>query len=117
MKEWRGIHVFSRILPKNWFRCQLLAWLEMRKHKLWLEHWEEMRIDSAQWTDGKAQIRFTPSGAGAMKLICGITVPPLRAELNGMSVPFRETRPGRIEFDPDHGGLLTVVFSDDLKNK
>ena len=115
MQEWRGIHVFSRVLPKNYFRCQLLAWRAMRNHPLWLEHWEEMRIDSAVWKDGKAQIRFTPSGNGPMKLICGVTVPPERVELDGQPVPCREIRPGKIGIEVKTGGQLLFVFPEEGK--
>ena len=112
MQEWRGIHIFSRVLPKNYFRCQLLAWRAMRKHKLWLEHWEEMRIDSAVWKDGKAQIRFTPSGNGPMKLICGVTVPPERVELDGKPVSYREIKPGKIRIEVENGGSLLFTFAE-----
>ena len=115
MEEWRGIHIFSRVLPKNYFRCQLFAWMEMRKHDLWLEHWEEMRIDSAEWSDGKALIRFDPSGAGPMKLICGVKVPPERIELNGKPVSYREIKPGRIEIIAETGGMLLVIFPNEGK--
>ena len=110
MKAWRGIHIFSRILPENYLRCQLLAWLEMRKHKLWLEHWEEMQIDSALWTDGKAVIQFTSSGTGRMRMICGITASPLRIELDGQPVPYQELCPGKIEIQVEKGGSLLVIF-------
>lgn len=115
MKEWRGIHIFSRILPENYLRCQLLAWMEMRDHKLWLEHWEEMRIDSAVWSDGKAQIRFTPSGAGPMKLICGVTVQPDRIELDGKSVSYRKIRSDKIEIVVKTGGTLLCIFPGEVK--
>ena len=110
MKQWRGIHIFSRVLPENYLRCQLLAWMEMRQHKLWLEHWEEMRIQSARWISGKAEISFVPSGKGNMRLECGVSQTPKAVLLDNSPVPFREFQSGKIEICPESGGILTVLF-------
>lgn len=110
MKEWRGIHIFSRVLPENYLRAQLLAWMEMRRHKLWLEHWEEMRIDSALWRENEAVISFSHSGDGSMRLICGVTAEPESVSLDGIPVRWCGSRPGKIELHPASGGTLRIVF-------
>lgn len=110
IRQWRGIHIFSRILPENYFLCQLLAWMEMRKHKLWLEHWEETRISSACWTEDHAEIRFTTAGAAPMKLQCGVTQKPAAVKLNEKEIPFREIREGVIEIAPSEEGTLIITF-------
>lgn len=110
MRNWRGIHIFSRALPENYLICQILAWLEMRRHKLWLEHWEEMRIHSAVWDGNMAVIDFVSSGYGTMKLQCGVTELPCRVCLDGIDVPFTEIQPGKIEIRFTGGGTLKICF-------
>jgi len=110
IREWRGIHIYSRALPENYFLCQLLAWMEMRKHKLWLEHWEEMRIESARWMDDHAEIAFKYSGDGAMKLQCGVMAQPSKILLNGKEISWKTLRAGLIEITPDEQGELNILF-------
>lgn len=112
MEQWRGIHIFSRALPENYMLCQLLAWMQMRKHKLWLEHWEEMEIQTACWTSQTAQISFTHSGHGPMKLHCGVTEIPALVLLNGVRIPVRMVKDGKLEIKPETGGLLEIRFRD-----
>ena len=109
MRQWRGIHIYSRVLPENYFQCQLLAWLEMRRHKLWLEHWEEMRIDRAAWEEECAVIEF--SGNGTMRLLCGITEQPSAILLNDCPLAFRTLRKNRIELRPGSAGVIMIEFN------
>ena len=111
IREWRGIHIFSRALPENYFLCQLLAWMEMRKHKLWLEHWEEMRIDSARWLDDHAEIEFKYSGSGVMKVQCGVTEQPAKILLNGKEISWKTIRTGLIEVISAEEGTLNICFA------
>lgn len=110
MRQWRGIHIFSRVLPENYFLCQLLAWIEMRNHKLWLEHWEETKIQRALWTSDTAEITFRSSGHGSMKLQCGVTETPKQVLLNGTEIPFQTDNKGHITLTPDTDGILTIHF-------
>lgn len=110
IRDWRGIHIFSRALPENYFLTQLLAWMEMRKHKLWLEHWEETRINSALWVDDHAEIDFSYSGFGTMKLQCGVTQLPAAVLMNGKEIFFRQLRDGLIEITPAEAGTLVIKF-------
>jgi len=110
MRNWRGIHIFSRALPENYLVCQIQAWLEMRQHKLWLEHWEEMRIHSAVWDSNKAVIDFVSSGHGSMKLQCGVTELPCKVCLNGIDIPFTEKQAGTIEISVSNSGTLQICF-------
>ena len=110
MRQWRGIHIFSRVLPENYMLCQLLAWMEMRKHKLWLEHWEEMVIQNACWTSKMAKISFNSSGYGAMKLQCGVTETPSAVLLNGNEIPFSMIKNNTMAIQPETDGLLEIRF-------
>ena len=110
MQEWRGIHIFSRVLPKNYFLCQIRAWLEMREHKAWLENWEEMRIHEAVWDKDRAILSFAASKKGAMKLQCGVRQMPTAVLLNGEKIAFEEYKQGKIKIVPETDGILEIVF-------
>ena len=112
MKAWRGIHIFSRVLPENYLRCQLLAWLEMRKHPLWLEHWEDVRIVSAQWhSDQKtAEIEIELTDKNPL-IRCGIRESPAICRLNGREISPEKTGSGTFLFRPDVSGILAIGFS------
>jgi hypothetical protein len=85
--------------------------MEMRKHKLWLEHWEEMRIDSARWLGNCAEIVFKYSGSGVMKVQCGVTEQPARILLNGKEIPWKTIRDGLIEVISAEEGMLSICFA------
>ena len=108
MREFRGIHIYSRVLPKNYMISQLYAWHEMRSQGIWLEHWEEMRIESATVSEGKARIVFVPSGMGRMKLVIGMTGNPRAARLNGEDIVLAERRGDSVEILPETGGVLEI---------
>lgn len=110
MQDWRGIHIFSRVLPKNYLLCQIRAWLEMRKHKLWLENWEEMNIFEAVYEKDRAKICFTHSKLGIMKLQCGVKQKPKAVLLNGEVVDFNEYKNGKIKITPSTDGVLEILF-------
>ena len=110
MREWRGIHIFSRVLPENYLLCQLLAWVEMHNHKLWLEHWEEMELQNACWSSETATITFAYSGHSTMKLQCGVTEVPREVLLNGINIPFVQSKNKTILIHPKQDGILEVRF-------
>ena len=110
MKQWRGIHIYSRRLPENFFKCQLLAWDRMKNHKAWLLHWENIRIDTAKWlsSSSTAQVTFRRlSGKGL--LLLGIRSKPEKVLLNGKTIPFRCSEK-LLEAELACGGTLEVVF-------
>jgi hypothetical protein len=110
MKQWRGIHIYSRRLPENFFYCQLLAWDRMKNHKAWLLHWENIRIDTAKWlsSSSTAQVTFR-SLSGKGLLLLGIRSKPEKVLLNGKTIPFRCTEK-LLEAELACGGTLEVVF-------
>jgi hypothetical protein len=111
MQEWRGIHIFSRLLPKNWFRCQILAWLEMRKHRLWLEHWEGARINKALWDGQRAVIILTLTGSSPARLLIGIRGICASACLNGNSIPCKLLGKSSVELLLPQSGNLEITVS------
>ncbi|MBO4303442.1 MAG: hypothetical protein J6A21_02540, partial [Lentisphaeria bacterium] len=64
MQEWRGIHIPSRRLPKNYLETQVFAWEEMKSHPAWLEHWQDLTIEEAQYDAASrtAAVSFTVCG-------------------------------------------------------
>jgi len=113
LKEWRGIHIFSRLLPKNWFKCQILAWLEMRKHPAWLEHWSGFRIENALWDGEKAIIEVTRIGDIPGKLIIGLRKKIVKITLNGKVLPVPPALAGKMELHPGESGQLKLLFEEE----
>ena len=108
--EWRGIHIFSRALPKNYFLSQIHAWDETKSHKAWLITWEETEINSAKYSDNEATINFKYSGFGKMRLVIGISHNPKSVLLNGIRTDFMQTKADKIEIYPDADGILEIIF-------
>lgn len=111
VRDWRGIHIFSRALPKNYFLVQILAWEESKKHKCHLIFWEAMAIDSASYCDGEAQISFRRSGKGEMKITLGITTEPARVTFDGKKIGYEEKK-GKITIYPPNSGVLKIKFKE-----
>ena len=111
IREWRGIHIYSRALPQNYYLCQLLAWLEMRDHKAWLEFWEETVITQAVYDQDIARIMFRYSGQGRMRLVFGVTQKPLKVCLNGKEMIYDGSHSSTIEVFPESEGILELYFS------
>lgn len=109
MREWRGIHIFSRMLPENYFKAQLLAWLNMRNHMLWLEHWENIVLDDTEWTDKRAVINFK-AGRGKMKIRMGTRCLPQTVLLNGKEIQYFLTNSGKLEVYPFECGILEISY-------
>ncbi|MCQ2351910.1 MAG: hypothetical protein MJ033_00330 [Victivallaceae bacterium] len=62
--EWRGIHVFSRRLPKNYFESQIHALLLLRKQPLALHNWLNCVIKDAVWDADRKIARITVEKVG-----------------------------------------------------
>ncbi|MCQ2378464.1 MAG: hypothetical protein MJ016_04525 [Victivallaceae bacterium] len=91
--EWRGIHVFSRRLPKNYFESQIRAFLLLRRQPLALLRWINCAVRDAVWDPGLKVARIVLEKAGTR---CGeITLrfkrPPERIRLDGAEVDFTES--------------------------
>ena len=111
IRGWRGIHIFSRALPENYFKCQLQAWAASREHPLWLEHWENLLVDRAEFDrkKGAAVVEFRLNGPSG-KLRCGVRRPPREIALNGEARHGRTTADGRLELTLTAGGVLEFYF-------
>lgn len=110
MRKWRGIHIFSRRLPENYFKAQLLAWNAMKHHDIWLEHWENAAIRSAEWEGNRARIVFEKL-PGAAKIRFGCRKRPVRVLLNGGETEFRYGKDGRLQTAPGASGTLEILFA------
>jgi hypothetical protein len=108
--EWRGIHIFSRALPKNYFLSQILAWEETKSHKAWLISWEETEIKSAKYSDDTAKVNYKYSGFGKMRIVIGVSQQPKSVLLNGKKLDFVQTKVDKIEIFPDCDGTLEIKF-------
>ncbi|MFA6930099.1 MAG: hypothetical protein WCT05_07210 [Lentisphaeria bacterium] len=108
LKEWRGIHIFSRLLPKNWFQCQILAWLEMRKHPVWLEHWTRLRVEKALWDGKMAMIDVTHTNTLPGKLILGKRRKILKVTLNGKEIHFSTDLREKMELAITESGSIEI---------
>ncbi len=108
MSEWRGIHIFSRRLPKHYLEAQLLAWDAMKRHPLWLEHWSDLRIERAEWDGSSGEIQLTKTGP-RMTLQLGIKKEPRVITLDGLAQK-GVVRGKTLELRMEKSGLLRLEF-------
>lgn len=108
--DWRGIHIFSRALPRNYFLAQILSWEETKKHKAWLISWEETELCDAVYEDDIAKISFKHSKNGKMKIIIGVGEMPSQVLLNGIMTEFVQINSEKIEICPMIDGILEIIF-------
>ncbi len=111
LKKWRGMHVYSRLLPENYFKCQLLAWMESRNHPAWLEYWVDVRITGAEYAPeaGKAVIAFEISGEKPV-IRLGCRVAPSRVLLNSREIDCGRGVRSKLEVKPVSPGRLEIFF-------
>ncbi len=62
--EWRGIHVFSRRLPKNYFESQIRALLLLRQQPVALQSWHHCAVEDAVWDADRNLARITLQKTG-----------------------------------------------------
>lgn len=108
--EWRGIHIFSRALPKNYFLAQILAWEETKSHKAWLISWEQSVIMSAKYSEKVATVSFKYSGTGKMRIVIGVLEEPKEILLNGEKLDYIKTKIDKIELYPQTDGVIELIF-------
>lgn len=111
IREWRGIHIYSRLLPKNYFKCQLLAWLAGRAHPVWLEFWVDVAIQRAEYDAEKrvAAIEFRARAPGAW-LRCGTRRAPSDVRLNGKPLHGWRMEKNRLVMPVAGSGILELLF-------
>lgn len=111
MKKWRGIHIFSRRLPEYYFKAQILAWNNMKKHPLWLESWNGLVIDDAVCDGTSATVQFILTGSASPQIRFGCRKQPVKVILNEKSIPFSMVKKDVFSVTPDNAGTLEIFFS------
>jgi hypothetical protein len=110
IKKWRGIHIFSRRLPEEYYKAQLLAWNNMKKHPLWMECWNGLVIDDAVCDGNNATVKFTLTGSASPVIRFGCRKQPQRVTLNGNNIPFKMEKADVFSVMPTEGGTLEILF-------
>ena len=111
MGQWHDVHRFENNTPADYLESLLNAWLEMRKHPLWLEHWEDLRIVSAQWHPAEAIAEIEIRITGEKPLLrCGIRTNPNGAEIDGTQLDWEKDKGDLLIFRPSASGILRVGF-------
>ena len=110
IKKWRGIHIFSRRLPEEYYKAQLLAWNNMKKHPLWMECWNGLVIDDAVCDGSNASVKFTLTESASPVIRFGCRKQPQRVALNGSVIPFKMEKADVFSVTPDEGGTLEILF-------
>ena len=105
--KWRGIHIFSRRLPENYFEAQLLAWDDMKHHPIWLEYWQNVKILSAEWRDHAAELVFEAKTGAKIRFGCRMR--PVQLLLNGAETAGKFDA-GILELEPETSGNLRIIF-------
>lgn len=111
MRQWHDVHRYENNTPADYLESQMLAWLEMRTHPLYLLHWEDVRILSAEWHEFSscAEIEVKLTG-GKPSILCGIRKQPETAELNGKQVEWELLEDHVGQICPTASGVLRFQF-------
>jgi hypothetical protein len=112
IRQWRGIHVFSRNLPENYYSSQLRAYLLGRSQPMHLEHWSDLIIRNASYIRKKktAEITFDLNGKTSGFLRMRVKTSPGKITLNGELLPFQVTHKNKLELILKSSGTLKVEF-------
>lgn len=110
MKQWRGIRIFSRRLPEEYFKAQLLAWNNMKTHPVWLEHWENIIIDDAVLQQETCAEICCRKHAGKGKLRFGCRKKPARVTVNDVPVAFTMIHDAAFQIDLNTDGIVKLYF-------
>lgn len=111
LHEWHDIHRFENALPKNYLKAQLMAWLEMRRHPLWLEDWSGICVEDAVWKEKEkcAVVKVVFTG-GRQILRCGIRRAPKTISFTGKRMEIQKHDQEKIIFRLHGSGILTLAF-------
>ncbi len=109
LTRWHDIHRFENFLPENYMKSQILAWLEMRRHPLWLEFWQGMRVMSAKWENGKAVI-VCEQTEDTQILFCGVREEIKSFSFSGPRVFMEENGKDSVRFILTGTGTLIIEF-------
>lgn len=111
LTQWHDVNRFENNMPEHYLESQILAWLEMRSHGMWLEHWQGLRICDATWEQDKQkaclEIEITE---GKTLLRCGLNHLPVEAFFNEKSIYWTSPENKIIEFHPEENGMLVIRF-------
>ncbi len=112
LQEWRGIHIYSRLLPKNYFKCQLLAWQAGKTHLAWLEFWTDVEISRADWdcAQKSAVIEFKLRGNQAV-IRFGLRRAPSSVRLNGQKLRAWQADKQKLTVPVAAGGRMELSFA------
>ncbi len=108
-RKYRGMHNLSRRLPENYFESLIRSLVAMRRHALWLLHWENCRVVTAEFDENARQAELEIETTGG-KIRFGVRGTPRAATLAGTPVAWQEVTPGKIEFYPEKSGKLIIQF-------
>ena len=111
LRDWHDIHRFENFLPKNYLKAQILAWLAMRDHPIWLEDWRGMRIRDAKWEKPRALIEVVATEQPQI-LFCGIREIPSAFSFSGGAVRMEKTGEDKVEFRLSGSGVLELMFGE-----
>ena len=111
IRQWRGIHVFSRNLPENYFSAQMRAYLQGRSQPMHLEHWSGLAIRHAEYIrkEKKARVTFCLNSEKYGFLRIRVRQKPLCIMLDGKELPFR-MQGNKIELSLEKSGTLEFQF-------
>jgi hypothetical protein len=109
LRDWRGIHIYSRHLPPGYFKAQLLAWQEMKKHPIHLLHWQGVQITRADWCVDHAEIDIKMIGAHG-KLLLHANKTPRKISLNSIQLPHAMQNDYELLLDIGESGTIMVIL-------
>ena len=111
LTQWHDINRFENNMPEHYLESQILAWLEMRSHSLYLEDWHGIRIMDAVWDKEKKKavisVKYLDESAF---LRCGLTGKVKKISFNSAEITAQTPEENIMEFSFNNSGTLEVEF-------
>ena len=111
LTQWHDINRFENNMPERYLESQIIAWLEMRSHGLYLEDWHGIRIMDALWDQEKRkaviQIKYLDESAF---LRCGLNGKVKKISFNSAEITAQTPEENIMEFSFNNSGTLEVEF-------
>ncbi len=108
--EWRGIHIFSRRLPKNYFESQIRAFLLSRKHPIYLLNWENVKVIDAVWDSDQSMARIDLEKIGADRGELTLMLKKQAREIRVAGMPYPIPAVGKATIKVSGSTTVEIVF-------
>ena len=111
LTQWHDINRFENNMPERYLESQIIAWLEMRSHCLYLEDWHGVRIMDAAWDPEKKKAVITLKYLDESAFLrCGLNGKIKKLSFNSQEKAYDIPEENILELTFTDSGTLEVEF-------